>query len=495
MSEEISRRQFLKRGGTALAGVMIAPTIVPSSVLGMTHGHRSPSDKLNILGVGIGGRGAGVLAELETENIIGLCDVDWKYAARVFEKYPKAKRYNDYRKMFDEMLKSADAVVVATADHTHAIIAADAMTAGKHVYVEKPMTLYPYESRLLTMLAKKYKVATQMGNQGASSTGARQALNWLWNGEIGEVTRIEAFTNRPIWPQGIPTPKEKVAIPDTLNWDAFIGPAKYRDYNPAYTPWNFRGWWDFGSGALGDMANHILQVAFLGLDLGSPSEVIASSTMLMQDSCPSAEKITYRFAARDNKPRLALPACELTWYDGGFKPDQPLNMPAGKELDWNGATILYGTKDTMVVGCYGKDPFLCSGRTPSVPERCRVVKNDNHQQDWVRACKESPENRVPCASDFQFAGPLNEMIVMGCAAVRLQGLKQWLKWDGKNMKFTNISETATVRYITEDKFTIKDGHPTFNRDYTDAVNARDYAARLIKPVYREGWKLPELPTL
>ena len=189
---KISRREFLKRGGAAVVGL----TIVPNTVLGRSHGHTAPSDKLNILGVGIGGRGAADLKGMETENIIGLADVDWKYAKHIFDRYPKAKRYNDYRKMFDEMLPSADAVMIATADHTHAIIAADAMSAGKHVYVEKPMTLYVYESRLLAKMAKKYKVATQMGNQGASGSGTRMALNWLWNGEIGEVKKIEAFTDR-----------------------------------------------------------------------------------------------------------------------------------------------------------------------------------------------------------------------------------------------------------------------------------------------------------
>ncbi len=490
---EISRREFLKRGGTALAGMMI-PTIVPASVLGKSHGHKAPSDKLNILGVGVGGRGASDLSAMETENIIGLCDVDWSYAKHIFDKYPKAKRYNDYRKMYDEMLKSADAVMVATADHTHAIIAAQAIMAGKHVYVEKPMTLYAYESRLLAMLAKKYKVATQMGNQGASSGGTRKALNWLWNGEIGEVTRIDSFTNRPIWPQGIVKPKDKVAIPETMNWDAFIGPAKYRDYNPAYTPWNFRGWWDFGSGALGDMANHILQVAFKGMNLGYPEAVIGSSTMLMTDSCPSAQKITYRFPARDNMKRLSLPACQLTWYDGGLRPELPFNMPADKHFDDNGVTVYYGTKDTMVVGTYGYDPFLVSGRSPEVPQLCRVVTEDNHQQDWIRACKEDPDSRVPSESDFRFSGPLNEMIVMGVAAVRLQDLNQWLDWDGKSMKFTNIPAGSKLRAIVEDKFHINNGHPTFDRVYSDPVDANEYAARLIKPVYENGFTLPELPT-
>ncbi len=486
---DITRREFLKAGGAAMAGLVVAP----NTILGKKYGHVAPSDKMNILGVGIGGRGAADLAGMETENIIGLCDVDWKYAKHIFDKYPKAKRYNDYRKMYDEMLKEADGVMVATADHTHAIIAADAMTAGKHVYVEKPMTLYVYESRLLAKLAKKYKVATQMGNQGASGSGTRQALNWLWNGEIGEVTKVEAFTNRPIWPQGMAAPKEKMAVPSTLNWDAFIGPAKFRDYNSAYTPWNFRGWWDFGSGALGDMANHILQVAFKGLNLGFPTQVLGSSTMLMTDACPTAEKITYKFPARPNLPKLALPPVEVTWYDGGLKPDIPFNMPADKHMLADGASIFYGTKDTMVVGSWGQNPFLVSGRNPKVPELCRIVKGDHHQQDWIRACKESPENRIETTSCFAEAGPLNEMVVMGVVASRLQDLDQWLDWDGQNMKFTNIPATAKIRSIIEDKFKITDGNPTFDRTYSEPVDANEFAANLIKPKYRDGWKLPEMP--
>ena len=252
MAKEMSRRNFLKTGAAAALGL----AVVPSTVLGKKFGYTAPSDKLNILGVGIGGRGAADLHEMESQNIIGLCDVDWKYADHVFKRYPAAKKYNDYRRMYDELLKSADAVMVATADHTHAIIAAEAMTAGKHVYVEKPLTHSVYESRLLTKLAAKYRVATQMGNQGASGEGVRKVCEWIWNGEIGEITRVDAFTDRPIWPQGLTRPENDERVPKTMNWEAFIGPAPFRPYNSAYTPWNFRGWWDFGTGALGDMACH-----------------------------------------------------------------------------------------------------------------------------------------------------------------------------------------------------------------------------------------------
>ncbi len=489
MAKEMSRRKFLKSGAAAAIGL----AVVPSTVLGKKFGHTAPSDKLNILGVGIGGRGASVLKDLESQNIIGLCDVDWKYAAHVFERYPAAKRYNDYRRMFDDMLKSADAVMVATADHTHAIIAADAMTAGKHVYVEKPLTHSVYESRLLTKLAAKYRVATQMGNQGASDEGVRKVCEWIWNGEIGEVTKVETFTNRPIWPQGLMRPENDEPIPSTMNWDAFIGPAPYRPYNSAYTPWNFRGWWDFGTGALGDMACHILHPVFKGLRLGYPSKVQGSSTLLLTESAPTAQIVKFVFPARDNLPKVAMPEVEVYWYDGGLMPPRPAGMPDGKSLSKKGGGVIFhGTKDTLICGCYGVDPYLLSGREPKCPPVMREV-TETHQMDWVRACKEDPDDRVPTMSDFSEAGPFNEMVVMGVLAVRLQGLNQELAWDGQNMRFTNIPADATIKTVIKDGFRIKDGHPSFAKTWTDPVNANEFAQELIKHTYREGWKLPDMP--
>lgn len=488
MPNEMSRRKFLKVGSTAALGL----AIVPSTVLGKTFGHTAPSDKLNILGVGIGGRGSHVLRELESENIIGLCDVDWKYAANTFNRYQSAKRFNDYRKMFDKMLKSADAVMVATADHTHAIIAADAMVAGKHVYVEKPLTHTVYESRLLTKLADKHKVATQMGNQGASAEGVRKTCEWIWNGEIGEVTKVEAFTDRPIWPQGLSRPADQ-SIPSTMNWDAFIGPANYRPYNEIYTPWNFRGWWDFGTGALGDMACHILHPVFKGLKLKYPIKVQGSSTLLLTESAPNAQMVKFTFPARDNMPKVGMPQVEVIWYDGGLMPPRPEGLPDGKDLNvQGGGVIFHGTKDTLICGCYGVEPYLLSGRNPEVPKVLREIKT-SHEQDWVRACKEDPENRVLSASDFSEAGPFNEMVVMGVLAVRLQSLNRELEWDGENMRFTNIPADATIRTVIKDGFNITEGHPTFNKTWTEPVNALEYAQELIKHKYRDGWKLPEMP--
>ena len=499
MSNDISRRSFLKKGSAMAAGLAVAPGIMMAGEAPKNDKKKkkvTPPEKLKILGVGIGGRGAADLAAMETEEFIGLCDVDWKYADHIFQKYPNAKRYNDYRVMFDELLDQADAVMVATADHTHAIIAAQAMAAGKHVYVEKPLTLTVYEARLLTKLAAKYKVATQMGNQGASGAGTKQAIDWLWNGVIGEVTRVDCFTDRPIWPQGLEKPTEVQQIPSTLNWDAFIGPAPMRDYNEIYHPWNFRGWWDFGTGAMGDMACHIMHVPFVGLKLGYPTKVQASSTPVLTDCCPSAEMIKLTFPARENLPKLALPEVEVRWYDGGFKPERPEGIPEGVNLNIDGGcSIFYGTKDIMVVGCYGNKPYLVSGRKPEVPSCYREVTG-SHQQDWIRAVKEcmvDPDNFTRSNSDFSQAGPFVEMVDLGVAAVRMQGLNQILEWDGPNMKFTNIPADATIKFQIHDGFTIKDGHPTFNKTYSDPVNAREFAAQLIKREYRAGYSLPEMP--
>jgi len=494
MSKEISRRTFLKAGTVAAVGAAIAPDALFAQNKSKKKAAPAVKERLKILGVGIGGRGASDLRALEKDNdIIGLCDVDWKYAAPVFERYPDAKRYKDYRVMFAEMLDQADAVVVATADHTHAIIAAEAIKAGKHVYCEKPLTHTVYESRLLTKLAAKHKVATQMGNQGASDEGVRQTCAWIWDGVIGEVTKVEAFTDRPIWPQGLNRPEEETPIPPTLDWNLFIGPAEYRPFNEIYTPWNFRGWWDFGTGALGDMACHILHPVFKALKLKYPTKVQGSSTLLLNDCCPQAQVVKYIFPARENMPKVAMPEVEVWWYDGGLKPQRPEGLPAGVELNVEGGCVIFhGTKDTLICGCYGHKPYLVSGRKPESPKVLREVAT-SHQMDWIRACKEDPATRIPSESDFSMAGPFNEMVVMGVLAVRLQSLNRELEWDGENMKFTNIPEDAKIRICVKDGFTIKDGHPTFNKTWTDPVNANDFAQELIKHTYKNGYALPEMP--
>ena len=493
MSKKISRADFLKASATGLA----AMTVVPNNVMGAALGHKAPSDKLNIAGIGVGGRGAGVLKGLEGENIVALCDTDWKYAKGTFDRYSKAQRFWDWREMYDKIGNQIDAVMCATPDHTHALVAANAMELGKHVYCEKPLTHSVYESRLLTKLAAKNGVATQMGNQGSSGEGVETVCNWIWNGEIGEVTRVDAFTDRPIWPQGLMVPKEVHAIPETLNWDLFLGPAKYRPYNNVYQPWNWRGWWDFGTGALGDMACHILHPVFKALQLGYPTKVEGSSTALLTDCAPQAEKVKIVFPARENKldqkVKVKFPEVTVNWYDGGLLPERPEGLDPGINLnDAGGACIFYGTKDTLICGCYGRNPYLVSGRVPKAPSRARKVEL-THYEDWVRACKEDKATRLPSISDFAEAGPFNEMVVMGVLGVRLQSLNKTLEWDGEKMEFTNIGPNEQLRIMIEDGFSVVDGHPTFNKTYTDPINAQEFAREMIKHNYREGWKLPNMP--
>lgn len=489
-NKNISRRGFIGTTTKVAAGLMIVP---PHTISGL--GYKAPSDKLNIAGVGVGGMGFGNLKNMSSENIVALCDIDWAHSKRCFDYFPNAKKYWDFRKMFDEMGKSIDAVMVATADHTHAIVASNAMVLNKHVYVQKPLTHSVYESRLLTKLAEKYKVATSMGNQGSSGEGVRLIQEWLWNGEIGEVTKVEAFTDRPLWPQGLTAPKQGQWVPDTMNWDLFIGPAKMRPYHRAYTPWNFRGWWDFGTGALGDMACHILHPVFMGLKLGYPTRVQGASTLLMTDSAPNTESVQLIFPARPKMKgiKINLPEVQVTWMDGGMKPMKPSNWPEGKDMNNSGGGVIFhGTKDKLICGCYGKDPWLLSGRVPNVPKTIPRIEV-SHEQDWIRACKESPENRIETASPFSQAGPFNEMVVMGVLAVRLQDLNKELHWDGPNMQFTNIRDNEEVRFCLDDGLEIIDGHPKFNKKYTDPINAKAFAADLIKHNYRSGWSLPDMP--
>jgi len=489
-NKKLSRRSFIGRTAAATAGFTILPSYVVSGL-----GHKAPSDILNIAAVGIGGMGNSNLKAIKDQNIVALCDVDWGYSESVFKHYSEAKMYKDFRKMYDEMGKDIDAVIVATADHTHATVAANAIAMGKHVYVQKPLTHTVYESRLLTNLAEKYKVATQMGNQGSSGEGVNLVREWLWNGEIGDVKKVEAFTDRPIWPQGLNRPTEEMAVPDTLDWNLFLGSAPVRPYNAIYHPWNWRGWWDFGTGALGDMACHILHPVFVGLKLGYPVKAQGSSTLLLTDCAPSAQMVNLTFPARPKHKgvNINLNEVEVTWYDGGLQPQKPEGWPAGKSMnDAGGGVLFHGTKDTLVCGCYGKDPWLLSGRVPDVPKTVRRVEA-SHEMDWVRACKESPENRVDTASSFKEAGPFNEMVVMGVLAVRLQGLNKELEWDGENMKFTNIGDDEKLRTCIADNFEIHDGHPTFKKDWTKPFNAKQFAKKLIKHDYREGWSLPDMP--
>ncbi len=269
-----SRREFIKKGALSAAAFYI----VPRHVLGK--GFTAPSDKLNIAAIGAGGKGASDIWNAYNngaENVVALCDVDWKVAEASVKRFPNAKRYQNYKEMLEKEGKNIDAVTISTPDHTHAVIAMAAMQAGKHVYVQKPLSHDIYEARMMTEAARKYKIVSQMGNQGASSVGSWQMVNWFNAGLIGTVDEVHIWTNRPVWPQGIPVPKGQKEIPDGIAWDQFIGPAEWVDYTPAYHPFKWRGWWNFGTGALGDMGCHLIDPAFRVLGLGYPTEVECSA--------------------------------------------------------------------------------------------------------------------------------------------------------------------------------------------------------------------------
>jgi predicted dehydrogenase len=525
----LSRRNFLRTATVASA----AFTIIPSVAMGRKLGYQAPSDTLNVALIGAGSQGSGDIASIckpevnvaaqgmfgmtskpGTEKLVAVCDVDWGYSAvqGTWEKFPSAKKYKDWRLMFDEMGKSIDAVVVATADHNHANPTATAITLGKHTYTEKPLTHSIYESRLLTKLAKKYGVATQMGNQGSSGEGVRKACAWAWAGEIGDVVKADVWSSRPIWPQGLDTPTEVMKVPKTLDWNLWLAHRPFRPYNSAYLPWNWRGWWDYGTGALGDMACHNMHPVFKALKLGYPTLVQGMSTTLKKDACPSAQMVKMTFPARTNLPHMALPEVEVTWWDGGFRAPIPGKLPNGRT--WLGeGCAMYGTKDTLILGSHGSDPYLLSGRTPDSPEVLRVVPDNNHYLDWVAACKD-PDLRDKTASHFGEAGPFNEIVVMGVLATRLQKLDRILEWDGPNMTFTNISDTEKVSTWSElldigkmmaaaaaaaksaggqknAPAAAMPGMPGYNDP--SAVNAKEFMAELVKHTYLNGFKLPDMP--
>ncbi len=320
-NQTMTRRGFL---GSAAAGAAMF-TFIPARVLG-AEGTPSANNKLNIAGVGVGGMGGGNIGAMAgSENIVALCDVDWDYAKGTFEKYPNAKKFKDYRKMLDEMGKDIDAVVIATPDHTHAIIAMECMRRGKHVYVQKPLTKTVYEARMLTEAARKYKVVTQMGNQGHSGDGIRNICEWVWDGAIGQVRDVHAWTNRPVWPQGMDRPKEEMSVPETLDWDLWLGPAPHRPYHRAYHPWDWRAWVDFGTGALGDMACHIMDPIFWALKLKYPvsaqgsyaSNVVEKWKKVgVNETYPLGSMIHLEYPEREG-----LPAVKVHWYDGGLMPE------------------------------------------------------------------------------------------------------------------------------------------------------------------------------
>ena len=441
-TDQISRRDFV--GDVAATGM--AFTIVPRHVLGGP-GYRAPSDSLNIACIGVGGRGQADVRGVSGENIYALCDVDSRALDAAFNRHTSAKRYKDFRVMLEREADNIDAVTVATPDHTHTVAAMMAMKMGKHVYCEKPLARTIYEVQRLAEAARRYGVATQMGNQGHAGEGTRQIREWVEAGAIGTVREIQYWTNRPIWPQAIERPLESYHVPAYLDWDLWLGPAAARPYNPAYAPFRWRGWWDFGTGALGDIACHSMDAAFWALDLGHPSRVEPEFTALFEESAPAVSRISYDFPARSGRQ-----AIKVVWRDGNLSPARPEEI--GDERRWpieSSGQIWVGDDGKLFAGIYGENPRLLDAERDKDlkenPPAEKYPRTEGVYTEWIDACK----GGQPAGSNFAgHSGPLTEMVLLGNLAVR----------------------TGRVLELADGQI-------------TNTVVPEEY----IKPLYREGWSL------
>jgi len=421
----LTRRQFVKR--SAVVGAALAfPFVARRTVLGA-------NNRLNIAGIGVGGKGASDIANVDNENIYALCDVDEARAAETSKKYPQAKWFKDFRVMLEKEGGNIDAVTVSTPDHMHALAALMAMKMGKHVYCQKPLTHTVHEARQMAEVARQHKVATQMGNQGHCHPDTRRLVELIQAGVLGKVGEIHVWTDRPgnWWPQGIERPKETPPVPPTLDWDLWLGAAPWRPYHPAYVPFKWRGLWDFGTGALGDMACHCMDLAFFSLKLGAPTSVQAQSSGVNNETAPSWSVITYEFPADG-----ARPATKLIWCDGGKKP--AADLVKGAELSSNGI-VLVGDKDTLYVPNYwGAGSFLSGAKMEdfkNVPETLPKPPGfeRNHHEEWLNACKGGPK----ALSNFDYAGPMTEAVLLGDVALRA-GKK--ILWNSEKLTVTNAPE-------------------------------------------------------
>ncbi len=439
-STTFTRRQFIKSTGTA-AAVLSFPFVSSRPVLGA-------NSKLNIAAIGAGGKGAVDVNGVGHENIVALCDVDQQNAAATFAKFPQARRYKDFRKMLDLEADRIDAVTVSIPDHMHAPAAIRAMKLGKHVYCQKPLTHTVSEARQMTEVARAAGVATQMGNQGHSNPDSRRLVELIQAGVLGSVREIHVWTDRPgsIWPQGIQRPTGTPSVPDTLDWDLWLGVAPWRPYHPDYVPFKWRGFWDFGTGALGDMGCHNMDLAFFSLNLRDPSSVYAMSSEVTPESAPKWAVVTYEFPELHGRPPV-----KLTWYDGAKKPSPELVKQTG--LPGNGVIVI-GDKDTLYVPSYWGTGSFVSGATiedfKNIPQLLpRLPDFDkNHYQEWINACKGGPK----ALSNFDYSGPMTEAVLLGNVAIRTG---QRIEWNAEQLKVTNLPE----------------------------------ANRFIQAVYREGWNL------
>lgn len=427
----LTRRSILRAGGAAAAF-----NILPGRVIGGVR-QPGPNDKVNIAGIGIGGMGASNLASLAAanENIVALCDVDHDYAAKTIAKYPSAKLWTDYREMLEKQ-KDIDAVVIATPDHTHAVIAMAAMKAGRHVYCQKPLCHDVNEARTLAKAAEETKVITQMGIQGSSSADFALLCEWIWAGAIGEVREVDAYCALTYYPWGHKSwsskwgvrPDDKPPPPEKLQWDLWLGPAPERAYHPAYHPRTWRCWWDFGNGMMGDRGAHTFNPIVTALKLGAPASIDATSTDLNPDVHPIASILTFQFPARG-----PLPPVKVTWYEG-TRPPRPAELEDGRKLPTEGGAIFKGSKGTLVCGVYGESPRLIPEskmREYKQPEKSLPRITGTHETHWTDCIRAGKQANAA----FSYAAPLTETCLLGNIAKRADTR---IEWDAANLKITNL---------------------------------------------------------
>ncbi|HVU25164.1 MAG TPA: Gfo/Idh/MocA family oxidoreductase [Opitutus sp.] len=436
MTSEITRRNFLKSATVASAAIGF-PSLLRSRA------GTSPNDRLNIALCGVGGRGYDAVRGLKSENFVAFCDVDDERAAQACQEFPAVPRFRDFRVMLDKLGNQIDAVTVSTPDHMHFPIAMAALSLGKHVFVEKPLTHTIAEARQLARVAREKKVATQMGNQGHAHDGWRILKEWLQAGVLGEVRELHSWTDRPIWPQGVNAPdhsKLMPVVPSTLSWDLWLGIAQPREYDPAYLPFAWRGYWDFGTGALGDMGCHIMDGAYWALDLTQPVHIEAISARQTEISPPTASVVTYQFPARG-----ALPAVTWKWYDGGLTPVLPRELELNRALPANG-TLIVGSKATAFADTYYSSVRIIPETkmqelAPTLPPRTLPRIEGGHFQEWIRACKGGP----PAGSRFENSAQLTETVLLSNVAIRA---RRALDWNTAAMQVTNLPEAN--RYVAEE---------------------------------------------
>ncbi len=438
----ITRRRFLADSTKAVSALAVAPAFISKAAAPGERRKLSPNDKLNVAFIGVGGQGAADIDSVtraEEVNVVALCDVDETRLNNAGKKFPDAKHYRDYRKLL-ETEKSVDAVVIAIPDHSHAAATMMALKLGRHVYCEKPLTRTVKEARAVALAAREAKVATQMGNQGMAFEGNRFIEEWLADGCIGTVREVHVWSDRPTsrgklpgwWPQGIQRPTDTPPVPGNLDWDLWLGPAPQRPYHPAYVPFKWRGWWDFGSGGLGDMGIHNLAPVFSALKLGAPTSLHARSTPVFPESIPLANIVHYEFPARGE-----MPPVKLHWYDGGMLPPRPDELEDDRELNHEDGILFVGDKGKMLVeGWGGEKPRLIPETRNKEYQRPpkTLPRSVGHHKEWLLACRTGS----PTRSNFEFAGPLTEAVLLGMVCVRNGGDK--LLWDSANLKVTNDPE-------------------------------------------------------